>query len=127
MSEDMTMLKRARNLLRVFIASRRGNVAIMFGIALVPITIAAGGGLDYARMSLQKQQMSDALDAATLAVGASSGLTQTTAQALAQKYFDANYSGDKTNGTPTVSIPTGGSTVPAASRSMSPTIFPLPC
>jgi Flp pilus assembly protein TadG len=108
MSEDMTMLKRARNLLRNFIASHRGNVAMMFGLALVPITIAAGVGLDYARMSLQKQQMSDALDAATLAVGASSGLTQATAQTLAQKYFDANYSGDKTNGTPTVSIPTGG-------------------
>jgi Flp pilus assembly protein TadG len=103
--------KNIKNLARIardFIASRTGNVAMMFGLALVPIMICAGVGVDYARMSLQKQQMSDALDAATLAVGSSSGLTQSTAQALAQKYFDANYSGDKTNGTPNVSVPVGG-------------------
>jgi Flp pilus assembly protein TadG len=110
MSEDMTMWTRARNLLRDFITSRRGNVAMMFGIALVPMTIAAGAGLDYARGALVRSQMSDALDAAALAVGSTTGLTKETAEALAQKYFDANYAGDKSNGKPTVSIGTGGFT-----------------
>ena len=43
---------------------------------------------------LVRQQMSEALDAAALAVGSSNGLDQTTAQALAQKYFNANYTVD---------------------------------
>jgi Flp pilus assembly protein TadG len=110
MSEGMTMWNRARNLLRSFISSHRGNVAMMFGIALVPITIAAGVGLDYARGALVRSQMSDALDTAALAVGSTTGLTRETAEALAKKYFDANYAGDTSNGTPTVSIGTGGYT-----------------
>ena len=110
MSEGMTMWNRARNVLRSFVSSHRGNVAMMFGIALVPMTIAAGVGLDYARGALVRSQMSDALDAAALAVGSTTGLTKETAEALAKKYFDANYAGDKSNGTPTVSIGSGGYT-----------------
>jgi Flp pilus assembly protein TadG len=94
---------------RAFLRAKRGNVAMMFGLALVPLTVAAGVGLDYSRAMLVRQQMSEALDAAALAVGSTSGLTQTTAQALAQKYFDANYTVDKTDYvSPTVTIPTSG-------------------
>jgi Flp pilus assembly protein TadG len=94
---------------RAFVASKRGNVAMMFAIALIPLMIGAGAGLDFARAMLVRQQMGEALDAAALAVGSTTGLTQTTAQALAQKYFDANYTVDKTDyGSPTISIPTSG-------------------
>ena len=61
MGKTMIMLKRARTLLRDFTISRRGNVAMMFGIALVPMVIAAGVGLDYARAALVRGQMADAL------------------------------------------------------------------
>ena len=108
MNEGMTMWHRARDLLRNFIVSHRGNVAMMFGIALVPMTIAAGAGLDYARAAVVRSQMSTALDAAALAVGSTTGLTQQTAEALARKYFEANYSGDTSNGMPAVSIGSGG-------------------
>ena len=107
---NMTMWNRTRDLLRNFIVSRRGNVAMMFGIALVPMTIAAGVGLDYARGALARSQMSDALDAAALAVGSTTGLDKNAAEALAQKYFDANYAGDTSNGKPIVSIGSGGYT-----------------
>lgn len=94
---------------RAFARSRRGNVAMMFALSMVPITIAAGVGLDFARGMLVRQQMTGALDAAALAVGSTTGLDQTSAQALAQKYFDANYTVDKTAfGTPTISIPSSG-------------------
>jgi len=94
---------------RAFLESKRGNVAMMFALALVPLMIGAGAGLDFARAMLVRQQMGEALDAAALAVGSTTGLTQTTAQALAQKYFDANYTVDKTEyGAPTISIPTSG-------------------
>ena len=113
---------------RAFVRSKRGNVAMMFAIAMVPMVLAAGAGLDFARAMLVRQQMSGALDAAALAVGSTSGLTQTSAQALAQKYFDANYTVDKTAfGTPTVTIPasgynSGGSVVLTATTPM-PTIL----
>ena len=82
---------------------------MMFALALIPIMIGAGVGLDFARAMLVRQQMSEALDAAALAVGSTSGLSQNDAQALAQKYFNANYTVDTTDyGTPTISIPASG-------------------
>lgn len=95
--------------LRAFLGSSRGNVAMMFALATVPLMIGAGVGLDYARAMLVRQQMGEALDAAALAVGSSTGLNHDTAEALAQKYFNANYTVDKTAfGTPTISIPATG-------------------
>lgn len=95
--------------LRAFAKSERGNVAMMFAVALIPLMIGAGAGLDFARGMLVRQQMSEALDAAALAVGSTTGLNQTSAQALAQKYFDANYTVDKIDyGAPTISIPASG-------------------
>ena len=92
---------------RAFLTSKRGNVAMMFAIALVPLMIGAGAGLDFARAMLVRQQMSEALDSAALAVGSTTGLDQTTAQALAQKYFDANYTVDKSEyGAPVIQPPT---------------------
>jgi Flp pilus assembly protein TadG len=95
--------------LRAFVKSERGNVAMMFAVALIPLMIGAGAGLDYARAMLVRQQMTEALDAAALAVGSTTGLNQASAQALAQKYFDANYSVDKSQyGSPSIAIPGGG-------------------
>ena len=126
--QPVSIVGKVKALLRNFAAARGGNVAMMFGLALVPITITAGAGLDYARGALVRSQMSDALDAAALAVGSTTGLTQNTAEALAQKYFDANYSGDLSNGKPSVSIGAGGfNTVAAASRSTPATAFLQPC
>ena len=79
--------------LRAFAGARNGNVAMMFAIALVPISIAAGAGLDLARGMTARSNMSEALDAAALAVGSTPNITQDQAQQLAQKYFDANYHG----------------------------------
>ena len=59
---------------RSFLRSARGNVAMMFAIALMPLMIGAGAGLDFARGMMVRQQMSEALDAAALAVGSSTGL-----------------------------------------------------
>ncbi|HEU0096943.1 MAG TPA: pilus assembly protein TadG-related protein [Rhizomicrobium sp.] len=97
MHDTMTAIfTRARTLLRGFVASRRGNVAMMFGIALVPLMIATGVGLDYARAALVKSQIADALDAAALAVGSSGLKNQEDVRKAAQAYFDANYKGPGT-------------------------------
>ncbi len=93
---------------RAFLPDRRANTAMMFGLALVPILIATGAAIDYARGVMVRQRMSEALDAAALAVGnspskptsCSSGGTACP-QALsdtANNYFRQNYNGSP-NGT----------------------------
>jgi len=79
---------------RDFLRCKRGNIAMIFGVALVPLMIGAGAGLDFARAMMVRQQMAEALDAAALAVGSTQGLDSTAAQDLATKYFNANYTVD---------------------------------
>src|SRR5262249_46087859 len=83
-----------------FRRANRANVAMIFGLTLVPITVAAGAGLDLARGMLVHSQMMAALDAASLAVGGTPGLNAAQMQVLAQKYFNANYRLDSSYGTP---------------------------
>ena len=74
---------------RDFLQCKRGNIAMIFGVALVPPMIGAGAGLDFARAMTVRQQMAEALDAAALAVGSTQGLDSNAAQDLATKYFNA--------------------------------------
>lgn len=83
-----------------FKQNTRANVAIIFALSLVPITIAAGAGLDLGRAMIVRSRLAEALDSAGLAVGATSGLTKAQMQTLAQEYFNANYTADKSFGTP---------------------------
>ena len=105
MGQTGNIISRMGASLRGFLRDRRGNVAMMFGIALVPLAVAAGIGLDFARAMMVRSSMNEALDAAGLAIASSTGLDRTKAQELAQKYFDANYKG---TGKPVVTISSDG-------------------
>ncbi len=74
-----------------FANDRRGVVAILFVLALVPILTAGGAAVDLSRAYVVKQRLGNALDAAGLAVGSTSGLSDSELNTLAQKYFAANY------------------------------------
>ena len=99
---------------RSFLSARTGNIAVTFALAAIPLTLAMGAGVDYARGLKVHSNMADALDAAGLAVGAaatkptacsSDGSTSTTTgngttsnptqcsslQQVAQQYFNANF------------------------------------
>jgi len=105
-----------RSLLRRFARDRRANVAMMFGLSLVPLLVAAGAGVDFARGVMVHQRMMQALDAAALAVGnatskpascaANGGSNSSNAcyalRQVAQQYFDQNYdhTQDATYGAP---------------------------
>ena len=104
------MMKSVLRTMRAFARNKRGNVAMMFGLCLVPLTIAAGVGVDFFRASMVRNAMSEALDAAALAVGSTSGLTSANASTLAQQYFNANYKGATSEGTPTCCTVTYNST-----------------
>lgn len=74
-----------------FRKNRHGNVAIIFALALVPIMGAAGAAVDISRAYVVKAHLTQALDAAGLAVAGTPGATQQQLETIAQDYFTANY------------------------------------
>jgi Flp pilus assembly protein TadG len=95
----MSPLRPFRILVRKLSRDERGSVALIFAGTLIPVLLAIGLAVDTARAYAVKSQLQQALDAAALAVGSSSG-TDAEMQALAQKFFDTNF---KTNGLATSS------------------------
>jgi Flp pilus assembly protein TadG len=76
-------------ILRRFGADATGNVALLFGLMVVPLALASGVGIDYARAANLRASLQSAADSATLA-GASayvSPASATTAQTLASNYL----------------------------------------
>jgi Flp pilus assembly protein TadG len=73
--------------------SRRGSVFALFGLSMIPLTVATGMGIDAARAYAVKVRLGAALDAAALAVGSSDPAAFTKAQleTRMKNYFDANY------------------------------------
>ena len=84
----------ARSVTSRFAASRSGNVAVIFAIALIPVIAAMGVVVDYTRAAQTSTEMQDALDAASLALSRRSDLstmTQAQIQKFASDYFSANF------------------------------------
>src|SRR5690242_8873323 len=103
---------RALALADSFARSRRANVAIIFGLSLVPVMLGAGVGIDMARGMIVRARLTEALDAAGLAVGTTPSLSTSAMQQKAQKYFNANYTTDRSYGTPaSVSLNKSGQTI----------------
>ena len=75
-----------------FARNKRGNVAILFGLAIIPMVLAIGAAVDYGRALMVRERMADAADASALAIGSWTNLTEAEMKAKAQQYFDANYS-----------------------------------
>ncbi|HEX9159913.1 MAG TPA: pilus assembly protein TadG-related protein [Rhizomicrobium sp.] len=88
----------------------RANASTIFAFSLVPLLVAIGGGVDLARSMVVRSSLANALDAAGLAVGATSGLTQQQMQTLAQQYFTANYTTSASFGVPNAVTVTTGTT-----------------
>jgi len=81
----------ALRFVRDFARANGGATAIIFALSAVTLVTTGGVGVDIARALVVKNRMASALDAAGLAVGTANGLNQAEMQALAQKYFDANF------------------------------------
>ena len=84
------MSKTARGL-RSFARGTKGNVAILFGLAIIPMVLGVGVAVDYGRALIVRQRMANAADAAALAIGSWTGLNQAQLKTKAQQYFNANY------------------------------------
>ncbi|NNL89483.1 MAG: hypothetical protein HKP25_10465, partial [Marinicaulis sp.] len=87
-------------MLNKFLRARNGNIAMMFGLLLIPLLIGAGIGFDMMRIGDGRATLTEATDAGLLAAVRArtldGQLTKAQAQDLARKYFDAN-GGDDSN------------------------------
>jgi Putative Flp pilus-assembly TadE/G-like len=68
---------------RRFHECRKGSVAVMFGLSLVPITLAVGAGVDYSLAVQERRDMVGALDSALLAAAREKSPDQRLAKAKA--------------------------------------------
>jgi Flp pilus assembly protein TadG len=74
-----------------WIAAETASVAMIFAIAMMPMMAATGTAVDLSRALWVRARLSQALDAAGLAVGATPNLDHDQTVNLATTYFDANY------------------------------------
>ena len=81
---------RGLSLLREFIADRRGNILILFGLSLIPIAGVAGIALDYAFANQGRTQMQAALDITALTLSKMMPLDQGQLDTTGRKIFLAN-------------------------------------
>ena len=101
----------------------RGNVAMLFGLAAIPLALGVGVAVDYGRALLVRERMQSALDAAALAVGGWPGLSDPEMQAKAQEYFNANYHSSSVGTVSPVHLSTSGNTIVVSVSASVPTTF----
>jgi Flp pilus assembly protein TadG len=90
----MTILRQISTTLRnktaQFVQNRDGNVALLFGLALLPIMATTGAAIDYSRASDARTQLQSALDSTALAVAKTSPLlTDAQLRTEAETHFRA--------------------------------------
>lgn len=76
--------------MRPFWQDHKGNVAIMFALAVVPVVGAMGAALDYSLANSYRTDMQKALDAAALAVSKVMPMEQAQLDKVAMQYFTAS-------------------------------------
>lgn len=107
--------------LRSLLGDRRGNVAILFGLAVVPLFGFVGAAVDYGNGVRNRARLTNALDAAVLSA-ATAHVTDSAAQAAVEKFVRANLGVVRADQTLSVIASVDGSqTVTATATLSSPT------
>jgi Flp pilus assembly protein TadG len=76
---------------RAYRKDQRGNIAMMLGLSIIPMILAAGSAIDFSRIANSKANLVAGLDAAALYAAAITGKSEADLKVLARNYFDANY------------------------------------
>jgi Flp pilus assembly protein TadG len=77
--------------MRHFWSDRRGNIAVLFAFAIVPVIGGIGAAIDYSMASAYRADMQQALDSTALALSKVIPMEQTQLETVAKQYFDASY------------------------------------
>lgn len=100
--------RKTRGFLSRFRESRGGNVAMIYGLAMMPTIAAVGSAVDLTRAMVVKMRLGEALDAAGLAVGGTIGLSNSEMTAKAQQFFYANFPDDELGTVTSLSVSSSG-------------------
>lgn len=73
-----------------FGASDRGNVAIIFALAIIPVFGAVGAAIDYSRASEVRSKLAYAVDAGVLAVGSQPPMSDDEAYDTVERWVDTH-------------------------------------
>src|ERR1700674_5923735 len=122
------LLRGLQRLASSFGSNAAGNLAIIFGLAFIPIIALVGAAVDYSRANVVRAQMQNALDSTTLMLAKDPSLSSYTSAQLQQKasgYFNAlmtqSYAKNVQVGTPVVNQQT--STITTTASSTVPTVI----
>ena len=101
-------MRRLFSCLSRFYSDRSGNIALIFGLAIVPVMGAIGAALDYSFANESRTAMQSALDNTALALSKQMPLSQTSLNTNGWQYFTGNL------GTSPVVIPSGNLVINSA-------------
>ena len=111
-------------LVRRFARSKRGGLSLTMGLAMLPISFMAMGATDFARGTMVKSSLQDALDAATLTVGKSTATSPAAIQSMGQTMLAANLKSypDTHLVSSTFTLDSNGKITSGATASMTPMV-----
>ena len=115
----VTLFDRLCARLEAFRVARGGNVAVIFGLALVPMVGAVGAGIDYSRANSTKSHLQAAADSAALFAATGSYSSDSQRVTAGVNAFNANYQAQFGTASPTVTVANG--TVTATASASVPT------
>src|SRR5215218_7017599 len=114
--------RRLRNTFVAFLAADRGNVALTFGLLLLPIITGVGAAIDYSRANAAKSSIQSALDAAVLAGGIDGSSNW---KSVATNVYFSNLKSDIAAATPTFTVSEGSTYGGSANASIASSIMGL--
>jgi Flp pilus assembly protein TadG len=107
-----------------FGASKSGNIAMIYALALLPMLAAIGSAVDLTRAMVVKMRLGEALDAAGLSVAGTVGLSEAQMTERARHFFYANYPDDELGTVIALTVtPSGNNLVTVAGTSRVETAF----
>lgn len=104
----MSIVQSTLNRLRDFATDQRGVVAIIFGLAAIPVIGLTGASMDYSRAADVQSQLQGALDASVLSAAQQRDMTDNQVEAYMRAQIEAHMSGSLGTGTLVLNITRGG-------------------
>ena len=116
------MTTREPSFLKSFIADKKGNVGITFGLMSVVMLCSIGAAVDFGRAFHAQDKLQSAVDAAATAAAAAASATPSEKTSIAQSFFATNNTGSFGSNAQ-VTVQTQGNNVTVAVRSEVPAAF----
>lgn len=124
MTNTVSQFLRKSSALTRFKRDENGNIAIIFGLALVPMLLFMGAAVDYTRANQVHTRLQSSIDAAALALTHEpKGTPLAALQAKGQKMFEANFAAAAGEPVPVISLDVQAKTIKVSASGVVSTSF----